>query len=129
MYRKKKILIVDDEVINHYVSERMLEMLGWKGTLECATNGKEALSLLLDNCRKLIAWPDLILLDLHMPVMNGIEFLEELGRSACFDRNTASTIAIVSSTVNPAEIQRVHDLGIQHFIEKPITLEKLQRLN
>jgi CheY-like chemotaxis protein len=68
---KKYILVVDDAVDNQILLRLLLESKGY--TVDCASNGKEALNL-LDSGSEL---PDVILVDLRMPVMDGIEFLRQ----------------------------------------------------
>ena len=70
----KKILLVEDNLIEIMKMKRTLSFLKAKHTLQEANNGEEALSLLEDR----VNLPDIILLDLNMPKMNGTEFLKIL---------------------------------------------------
>lgn len=65
----KNILIIDDSIEIQVLLRMLLEAEGYH--IDCSSNGEEALTL-LDKCRQL---PDMILLDLRMPIMNGLTFL------------------------------------------------------
>lgn len=65
--------------------------------------------------------PDLITLDLLMPGMNGLTFLTELKATGSHPR-----VIVISADVQKTVRQKCHDLGATDFIDKPITLEKLQ---
>lgn len=71
----KLILIIDDSVDNQALLKILLTVKGYK--VHCASNGKEALDILTE----LSILPDLILLDSHMPVMDGHEFRIEQGKN------------------------------------------------
>jgi CheY-like chemotaxis protein len=68
------------------------------------------------------ALPEYILLDLNMPILDGFGFVEALQKEA----STKSLlphlkIIIVTSSINPKDIQRAKNLGIEHYLTKPIT--------
>ena len=68
----KSILIVDDDEVSNFITERTIQInLGSR--VKTVTNGQEAIKYLEDHDH-----PDLVLLDLNMPLMNGVQFLEYL---------------------------------------------------
>ena len=78
---KKNILLVDDDKIFNFLSEKTITSLGLANEINFAANGKQALEI-LDRCKKgQLQMPDIIFLDLDMPVMNGYEFLEEFAKT------------------------------------------------
>ncbi len=109
----KKLLVVEDEARARMLYQRELEDRGYKVLL--AANGHEAFAAITDN--KLI---DLILLDVKMPDMNGVEFLRRLRR----DGKTMPVILCTafSAVADPFEMQ---ELGVVGTFMKPVDLESL----
>lgn len=106
-----RILVVDDEVQITRVLRAALQSNGYEVTI--ATNGVEALALYLENT------PDLVITDLSMPEMNGVELTQEI-------RQRASTPIIVVSVRNQesAKIQAL-DEGADDYITKPFGIQEL----
>jgi CheY-like chemotaxis protein len=104
----KKVLIVDDNVndravLAYYVSKYFL------CEIYSASNGREA----LDRINKIL--PDVIITDITMPVMNGIEFIKELFRRG----NDIPVIAL--SAVNEEEVvDQIKQMGILTYLPKPL---------
>lgn len=122
--RTKSILIVDDERINHMLCEKVLASFAWIDQVLNSYNGREALELVRDCCIRAAPLPDIILLDLHMPLMNGVEFLHEFKQLECSPSIDRTVIAVLSSSVNPQEINQVKAMGVKHVIGKPLCREK-----
>ena len=114
----KKILVVDDDPINRKLIVKILDKKGFD-TIE-ADNGVEAFNV-LKNEDKI----DLILLDIIMPVMNGIEFLKEIKTIPEY-----LNIPIIILTTDDSKKTEVMTLGANDVIIKPVSpvtlLEKLQ---
>ncbi|MFA4871196.1 MAG: ATP-binding protein [Pedobacter sp.] len=108
------ILLVEDNLMNVLVAQRYLER--WGATIEVALNGQEALDKLDVNRHKLI------LMDLHMPVMDGY-------KSSMQMRQNGVTLPIVALTANlPDEIEdRVFAAGIDDIVIKPFLPDELYR--
>ena len=105
----KRILLVEDEPINQEISATILQDLGLIVTV--AGNGREALTLTEDRLF------DLILMDMQMPVMDGLEATREIRRSGLC-RNTP--ILALSANVFIEEQRRCLDAGMNDFVSKPI---------
>lgn len=116
------VLIVDDDVVNNLItSQRLKEISVTK--IGIAKNGKEAIEY-LDNCRE--CYPDLVLLDLNMPVMNGFEVLEHYSRS---NHNGKTYFAIVSSSNAEGDMLKTTQYtDVIDYVLKPLNREKIQRL-
>jgi CheY-like chemotaxis protein len=104
---KKKILIVeDDNFVAEVYSTKLLEM-GHEVLI--AQNGEEG--IILAGSSK----PDLILLDIIMPVMGGIEMLEELKKK---EELKKIPVILLTNVGEKESIQRVRDLGVQDYLIK-----------
>ncbi|TDQ08202.1 ATP-binding protein [Pedobacter metabolipauper] len=108
------ILLVEDNLMNVIVAQKYLEK--WGATIDVAFNGLEALNKLDIHKHKLV------LIDLHMPVMDGYEATQKM-------REKGFTIPIVALTANlPEEIAaRVKEVGMDDFILKPFLPDELYR--
>lgn len=108
------ILIVDDVPLNLILVQKMLSMFNFR--VRTAANGLEAMREILSEK------PDLILLDLMMPLMDGFEVITRVR-----EREELSDIRIVvlSALGSNEDIVRSYELGANDFISKPIILEKL----
>lgn len=117
------ILIVDDDDITRFLMKRVIKGVDQENQIITATNGEEALSVLNKSCSANNC-PDLVLLDINMPVMNGFEFLQELQNStlATWDMK----IAILTSSNNPLDCLMAQEYPILAFIEKPLTEDKFK---
>ncbi|UCH13544.1 MAG: response regulator [Bacteroidales bacterium] len=108
------ILVVDDSTTNVVLLEAIFYERGYK--IETAYNAKEA-SAVIDK-----KTPDLILLDLLMPQVNGFDFLKKLRK----DRNTKETpVIVVSAATDEENVDKIMRMGAIDFIKKPIDLEYL----
>jgi putative two-component system response regulator len=111
----KKILIVDDDMINLMLLKKMLTKNSDYEVLE-AKNGLEALKILEDN------HVDMVLLDIIMPVMDGLQVIENLrGQNRYID------IPIVVLSTNEMKKKEALELGANDFMEKPIREDDLMQ--
>ena len=101
------IMIVDDEVIVRQLFERVLQGQGHEVVV--ASNGREALTLMQ------LRLPDLVMLDLTMPVMDGTSFLRSMRRRPEWKH---IPVIVISGVVDRHEVIRVKQLGISDYILK-----------
>ena len=116
-------LLVDDDRINNFLNQRLLEGLNITDKLLTALNGQEALTIFEQECLE-SKCPALILLDVNMPVMNGFEFLEAYDKLA-FTPKEPVIIIMLTTSLHPRDVERVQRLGIAGFINKPLTKDKV----
>jgi CheY-like chemotaxis protein len=127
MQKNKNVMVVDDDSVVHFLTEKVLAAFSWVNKKYSVFNGKEAIQILENYCKGLITIPDLILLDLHMPIMDGIQFIEAFQKMECM-KGSDIVIAVLTASENPHEKERLHSLGIKHIIPKPISIEKLAQV-
>lgn len=113
--KKPTILLVEDDDLDVISVQRSLKKLDSEYELHTAHNGKEALAMLTEN--NALIHPDVILLDLNMPKMNGIEFLKVLRSDAKLKH-----IKVFIMTTSAEIIDRIttEQLGISGYIIKPL---------
>ncbi len=122
-----KILLVDDSEIDTLINERVLSSLGLVKKFHKASNGKEALKILDQYKEGVHEVPDIILLDLNMPVMDGFQFIETFQRLD-FPNKERIRIIIVTSSSSRTDKDRVKDLGIRHYLTKPLDIEAVKSI-
>ena len=106
------VLIIDDDDISNYVTRKTLECYDIVNKTTVFDNPMEALSF-LKNCNN---YPNIILLDIKMPVMNGFQFIEQFNKL-----NITSTIFILSSSVYSKDKTKAKDCGIK-YMAKPFKI-------
>lgn len=117
----KKILVVEDEELIGDLLQRKLMQEGYYASV--ARDGEEALKQIQEDK------PDMILLDIVLPRLNGFEVLEELKKDDVFRQ---IPVIIISNSGQPAEIERAKELGVRDWLVKTEfdpreVLEKVQR--
>ncbi|TDP03194.1 response regulator [Flavobacterium sp. 245] len=113
--RKPNILLIEDDELDTISVDRSLKKLEIKYDLHTAYNGLEALQMLRKNENPLV--PDVILLDINMPKMNGIEFLRILRA----DENLKDLkVFIMTTSSESSDRETAENLGISGYIIKPL---------
>ena len=107
MLKKKKILIIEDEEILADLLKKKLEEENYEVAL--AGDGEEGILKMKE--RK----PDLILLDIVMPIKGGFEVLEEMNKNPELKR---VPVIIISNSGQPVEISRALELGVKDYLVK-----------
>lgn len=123
-----KTCIVDDDSIYRFTMVKALESIKLPMDIMVFSDGEKAINFMLDNLNQDSEFPDVIFLDIDMPVMDGFQFMEEfvkikprVGKSI--------TIYMVSSSIDPVDIERADKIGaISDYIIKPIGLIRLKSI-
>lgn len=125
-----KILFIDDDPITLMLCEKVIARASFSKTIITAKNGQEALSLFneLRNNHNLNDIPQLIFLDLNMPVMGGWEFLESFSTPYYKTFHTIKVV-VLSSTIDPEDLEKAKKYPmVIDFLPKPINLSMLNYL-
>ena len=118
-----KVMVVEDHGFQRRMALRLLEELGIAGALEAA-DGQSALDLL----QRLSQPPDVILVDLDMPGMDGVEFIGHVAQSR-LARGIALVSALDPALLNTVQaMARAYGLRVLGSVEKPLTTERLRGL-
>lgn len=125
----EKILCVDDDPITLMLCKKVIIKANFSKEILFAQNGQEAIELLLQlQKEQKTLLPELVFLDLNMPVMNGWDFLNEVSNSLAIDLLNTKVI-ILSSTIDPADYEKAKEYKfVSHFLSKPITVDLLEKL-
>ncbi len=119
------ILLVEDDYLDIMNVERELKKINITYPIHVSRNGKEALNMLRgEGTEKITPAPSVILLDINMPKMNGLEFLAELRREPEF-----SHIPVFIMTTSNEETDRLaaQRLNVSGYIVKPLTFDSFEK--
>ncbi|UWX54767.1 response regulator [Maribacter litopenaei] len=128
MNKVQTCCIIDDDPIFIYGTKRIMKEIDFCEEIIIYNNGQEALEGIgkISNLGQKV--PEVIFLDLNMPVMNGWEFLDEITKLP--SNNLEKTyIYIISSSVDPRDLEKVKNYkSINNYILKPITPSDLENV-
>jgi len=117
----------DDEAVN-FINVMILKRTGSAEQIDIAENGMEAIQYLEERLKAGDPVPDLILLDINMPLLNGWEFLEKYRHLKAKMCQTPIIIMLTTSS-NPDDRLRAEQIEeVQGFIGKPLSVEKMERI-
>ena len=120
------VLVVEDDETSRFIANSILRRMGLGKEILTANNGLEALKLLKEICVQSNC-PELILIDIKMPVMDGFELLMALNESREVDISN-SKIVLLTSSASPKDIERAQSYPFTTYMHKPLTKEKLQQI-
>lgn len=127
MQRVINILLIEDDMVDQIEVKRTLDRKNILHQLKIARNGEEALTMLTEPSSDTFSGkPDIILLDLNMPKMNGFEFLSRIRSN---DQLKDIKIFVLSTSEEREDKVNAQNLGISGFITKPLKLESPSSLD
>lgn len=122
------VMIIDDNSVDLYITSRMVSKNNFGSNVLLYTSAEEALKYLRDHQDEKAMLPDVIFVDIYMPLMSGFEFMEEYDKFDASLKNEIRTY-IVSSTIDQQDIARSDaDKNVVSFQVKPITKDFLDRI-
>ena len=126
MQKLSSVILVDDDATTNHINESLLRSMGVTDTIVVAQNGVDALAL-LENAGVVAPTaehPALLLLDIEMPTMSGMEFLEAYQRLPAGVRE-AIRIVVLTVSMSSTDLARVDELPVAGLASKPLTVDKL----
>lgn len=122
---KVSLLLVEDNEDDRFLTTRIIRKLPFEIQVDFAKNGDDALKRFFGDEAAMYRLPTLILLDLQLPKIGGINLLARIRRDYSAKE---LPVIILSSSDNPGDIAICRELGITGYLSKPPSLEDLQTL-
>lgn len=120
----KTCLLIDDNYIDNFVTRRILEASNFADQVIVSQSATEAIESLRSGEVK----PDVIFLDIRMPMMGGFEFLQEYDKIDVENKNNIK-IFMLSSSLDPTDMRKsMNNKYITQFIHKPLTQKALDEI-
>jgi CheY-like chemotaxis protein len=118
--------VIDDDEIFVFVLRKLLQKTKHFEEIINISNGLEAIEILVNQYERSQTLPDLIFLDLNMPVLDGWQFLDEVEKLSFKDQ---LRIYIISSSIDVREIEKAKEYAtVKSFVSKPVTLDWLNNI-
>src|SRR5436190_6410084 len=122
MTSKLNILLVDDDKINNFISENIIKKQEVAGTVKVCLNGLEGFNYLKKEDNQI----ELILVDINMPIMDGLEFMEEASKLPEIKKKVVYLMHTSPLTEN--QKKRTSEVYLTGNILKPLSKEKLDSI-
>lgn len=126
MKKLKHLLLVDDDPTTNFFNSHLIKKMDVFDHIHVATNGQEALDLILD-LKANNEVPDMIFLDINMPIMNGFEFLQEYEKLED-DIHSVVVCMLTTSLAHEDLIKAQSFEMLNDYIDKPLYKEKIIEL-
>lgn len=126
MKRLNIVLLIDDDEPTNFLNELIISQLDCSESIVAVQSGQEAIDFLCTEIDGAFPKPDLMLLDINMPGMNGWEFLEKYERLDDAQKGNV-IIMMLTTSLNPDDEAKANGIkDIKSFMKKPLTKEGFQ---
>ena len=127
MIKLSHLLLVDDDPTTNFFNRHLLEKMNVCEVIHEAGNGQEALDK-IEELRLIGQAPDMILLDINMPIMNGFEFLEQYAKLDHKIRESV-VICMLTTSLAQSDLDRSNQFAeLNDYIDKPLSEVKIRDL-
>lgn len=118
------LMIVDNDQVNSFVLKNIIKRNYGDASVAMCADGEQALSALKELDEQDLEFPDIILLDLYMPILDGFNFLERYTQAYSHKK---PVIFAMSNSLNKTDQQRANEFSVvKGFITKPLIYNNLQ---
>lgn len=127
MKKVKTLCIIDDDNIFTLVAKKIVHLVGFCENTLLFKNGREALDFFKKEELEHHTFPEIIFLDLNMPLMGGFEFLKEL---ETLEGSKQTKVFIFTSSIDPDDQKKAKEFSVvEQFVEKPLTVDKIKLIS
>ncbi len=127
--KKRHVLLIDDNNVDSFINKHIVTKSQISEKITVKNSAIKALEFLEDMVNKTDDFPDLIFLDIGMPIMNGFDFLEEFIKFPSVIDNKCSVVMLTSSNdQNDIDLAKSYPVVKEYFV-KPLKLEMVEKLD
>ena len=126
--QSKYIMLIDDDDINNFLSREIISMHFSTVIIDSFTDPKDALQLLNEKLQHNLQLPDIILLDINMPLMDGWDFLRKIDQLEHRSKFTSNVYLYTSSVYNEDAVKAKEFPTVKKVFVKPLTKEAIQEI-
>lgn len=126
--RKKNFWVIDDDPIFQMIVQKLFMQIDFCGNVETSKNGLEAVDKLNEALESPASLPDVIFLDINMPIMDGWQFLKQFTEKIDPSVKIPKIFIVTSSIDEKDQVKAAAHDYVDDYIVKPVTLEFLQTL-
>lgn len=128
-YKFDRVLLIDDNDIDNFINERMITTNFFSNRVIVKNSGESALNYLKENAGEDANLPQIIFLDLNMPIMDGFAFLTEYEKLPDAVKKNCKVI-VLSSSISPEDINRASTNPlVVKYVNKPLNEKYLAAIN
>ena len=128
MANYKRVMLVDDNEIDNIINEKIIEANSFADSILVFQTGQEALDYLKDNQNNEKDLPEIVFLDINMPIMDGFQFLEDFEKFSDTVLNKCKII-MLSSSISPKDIDRAASSKyVKKYLNKPLNARYLEAI-
>lgn len=125
----RRYMLIDDDEIFNFLNKRILELSGTDGKISVYNSAQNALKWLMENKDEKDAWPEIILLDIRMPIMDGFDFLDRFMELPA-DNIRKVKVFMLTSSLDEKDRKRSNSYPVVYgYYSKPMSPEILREMD